>query len=343
VLKLQLRHKPDRYVNLTSGLITIGRDPANGFVLDGEDISDFHAEVTLEDQRVYVEDLLSSSGTFVNDRRIGSRCELNAWDVIRVGPVELELNDPGVEKPREWTLQTTHPDGSVTHHRLAPNTSIGRDPSCSITLDSDLLSRRHAEVRIAGGHIEVTDLGSANGTYLNGRAIKQASAYAGDEIYVEPYRFLVIGPPVHPIHQDRAERTHLKTSFATSPSASGGRERVTTGSAAAAPDPTELLDATLPQAYLLEQSSLLDEPSITLTGDPTDLGRHPDNHVVLSDRSVSKFHARVEYVDGEWSIEDRGSSNGVKVNGDRSRRITLHDGDTVELGRAVFVFTRPGT
>lgn len=337
VLKLQLRHEPHRYVNLTSGVITLGRDAANGFVLDADGISDFHAEVTLVNGSVYIEDLLSRSGTYVNDRRVGSRSELKPWDVIRVGSVEIELNDPAVQRPAEWSLEIAHPDGRKEHRKLAAVTSIGRDPGCSVTLESDLLSRRHAEIRIAGTHVEVTDLGSANGTYLNNRAIREASGYAGDEIFIEPYRILLVGPVMAAIHQDNADRTHLKTIYGDGQP--GRARRVAPGGSE--PDHTELLDDTVAHAELVERSSVLSGARISLGSDPVSFGRHPDNGVVLPDRSVSKFHARISYSDGEWRIEDLASSNGIKVNGERCAHARLVEGDSVELGRVQFEFRRP--
>lgn len=53
--------------------------------------------------------------------------------------------------------------------------SIGRDPDCDLVLDDTLVSRRHAEIeRRADGRTYVSDLGSTNGTLINGRRIATA-------------------------------------------------------------------------------------------------------------------------------------------------------------------------
>lgn len=45
--------------------------------------------------------------------------------------------------------------------------TIGRDPTCELTLDEPSVSRRHAELRAhEGGQFEITDLGSSNGTWV---------------------------------------------------------------------------------------------------------------------------------------------------------------------------------
>ncbi|MCW6035658.1 PrsW family intramembrane metalloprotease [Spirulina subsalsa FACHB-351] len=63
---------------------------------------------------------------------------------------------------------------------------LGRDPTCQIILDSDFyigVSRRHFALRYVNNHWEVHDLGSANGTYLNGKRLKSAAILQpGDRI-----------------------------------------------------------------------------------------------------------------------------------------------------------------
>ncbi|MCK6570065.1 FHA domain-containing protein [Myxococcota bacterium] len=70
------------------------------------------------------------------------------------------------------------------------------------------------------------------------------------------------------------------------------------------------------------------------------LGRHPDQHVQILDRVVSKEHALITFVDGGYWLQDMGSRNGTYVNGERiPGRTRLNDGDTITLGstRCVFV------
>jgi pSer/pThr/pTyr-binding forkhead associated (FHA) protein len=334
MLKLQLKHQPDQYVALRTGLVTLGRDETNGLVVDSEDVSDFHAEVIVEDDRVVISDLLSSAGTFVNDKRIGGRCTLQPWDVIRLGSIELELNDPSVTKPSVWALEVTHPTGRVDRFELASITSIGRDPGCDISLDSELLSRRHAEIRIARGYLEVTDLGSVNGTLLNGRPVEHAPVYARDQLTIDPYVFLIIGPAADSISRDshESDRTMIKYSDDVE------NHSLETATVPEQIDETELLTIDAMTAYVVEESSLLSEPVVTLEKKSIAFGRLPDVDVTLADRSVSKLHARLRFHNGTWFIEDCNSRNGIKVNGADTSRAELQDGDLVKLGRATFRF-----
>ena len=66
---------------------------------------------------------------------------------------------------------------------------IGRDADCAVTLPDPLVSRRHALVRITAGHATIEDLGSRNGTLVNGVTIAARTEIKdGDTIEVGPVR-----------------------------------------------------------------------------------------------------------------------------------------------------------
>jgi pSer/pThr/pTyr-binding forkhead associated (FHA) protein len=68
------------------------------------------------------------------------------------------------------------------------STQAGRHPEADIFLDDVTVSRRHAEfVRTPSG-FQVGDLGSMNGTYVDGQAIERRSLANGDEIQIGKFR-----------------------------------------------------------------------------------------------------------------------------------------------------------
>ena len=77
--------------------------------------------------------------------------------------------------------------------------------------------------------------------------------------------------------------------------------------------------------------------SVDLVPPETLLGRDAGCHVTISDSSVSHRHARIYHSDGEWYVEDLGSTNGTFVN-DRplTRPVVLRPSDTVSVGRSTF-------
>jgi len=73
-----------------------------------------------------------------------------------------------------------------------PEVLLGRDPHAAAVLDGDgFVSGRHAMVRLRGGSPTVTDLGSTNGTYVNGdRIAAETALHEGDEVAVGSTRMI---------------------------------------------------------------------------------------------------------------------------------------------------------
>ncbi|SRR6266540_2557506 len=61
-------------------------------------------------------------------------------------------------------------------------TVLGRGPDCAVWIDDESVSRRHARIRIDGVTAQLEDLGSRNGTFVNGRHVESAELADGDEI-----------------------------------------------------------------------------------------------------------------------------------------------------------------
>lgn len=73
-----------------------------------------------------------------------------------------------------------------------PEVLLGRDPHAAAVLDGDgFVSGRHAMVRLRGGSPTVSDLGSTNGTYVNGdRIAAETALHEGDEVAVGSTRMI---------------------------------------------------------------------------------------------------------------------------------------------------------
>jgi pSer/pThr/pTyr-binding forkhead associated (FHA) protein len=62
---------------------------------------------------------------------------------------------------------------------------IGRSSELDMVLVEDMVSRKHARISVNGtGHISIEDLGSTNGTFVNGEKVKQATLKEGDRILI---------------------------------------------------------------------------------------------------------------------------------------------------------------
>jgi pSer/pThr/pTyr-binding forkhead associated (FHA) protein len=71
-------------------------------------------------------------------------------------------------------------------------TIIGRRPDCDLCIPLKEISRRHCELELRSGLLKLRDLGSSNGTYLNGQKIEQeAEINTGDTIKIGPITFSI--------------------------------------------------------------------------------------------------------------------------------------------------------
>jgi pSer/pThr/pTyr-binding forkhead associated (FHA) protein len=71
---------------------------------------------------------------------------------------------------------------------------IGRAPECDISVPADEMSRRHALVKPTPDGLQVEDLGSSNGTYINNKRIQTGFLGPGDELRLDAVRFILVAP-----------------------------------------------------------------------------------------------------------------------------------------------------
>jgi pSer/pThr/pTyr-binding forkhead associated (FHA) protein len=69
--------------------------------------------------------------------------------------------------------------------------AAGRDPEAAIFLDDVTVSRHHAVFTHQEGTLWVKDVGSTNGTYVNGTRLDQAELHAGDEVIIGRFHLVV--------------------------------------------------------------------------------------------------------------------------------------------------------
>jgi pSer/pThr/pTyr-binding forkhead associated (FHA) protein/tRNA A-37 threonylcarbamoyl transferase component Bud32 len=196
-------------LSLDAGLMIGRAAPDEDGRLGGDpEISRAHARISREASgELTIEDLGSANGTFVNDERIDAPRALELGDVIRVGRTVLQLRDRSGQVPQKTRVPMVVPVGEPTStpaamaeelvvtagaaagRRLALGDElvIGRAVSGEGMLSDDHeLSRRHARVaRDAGGRLTIEDLGSANGTFVNGERVRDSRPLRlGDSVRV---------------------------------------------------------------------------------------------------------------------------------------------------------------
>jgi serine/threonine protein kinase len=70
-------------------------------------------------------------------------------------------------------------------------TVLGRSSECDVVLRASDVSKRHCQIIIEGDVVEVEDLGSANGTFVNGQSIQRVKVQNGDRLRVVDFEFII--------------------------------------------------------------------------------------------------------------------------------------------------------
>lgn len=256
MLKLQFKDQRKAAIWLVDSRYSIGRDKSNDIVIDEEGISNFHAELRVEDNdRVFITDSGSISGSFVNNTQLQERTQLSAGDVIRLGSVEFHLIDPKEQYkaqpegsatsispalqglnasvrqasgpgvggvPVGWLLRGK--TGSIAGEAFPIPESgraiLGRSQECDIVLPGSHVSRQHAELYFQSGRLHVKDLGSSNGTYVNRRKVQDGVVNPGDELRFDTLVFQVEAPEAPVVEESGGDKTSFRPAVVAPPSVS---------------------------------------------------------------------------------------------------------------------------
>jgi len=211
-----------------------------------------------------------------------------------------------------------------------------------------MVSRKHAEFRLEEGHCTVVDANSRFGTFVNGQKVS-----APTEVRVGDHIQLGSGGPilrVVSIEQSpaveappkRSEIGRMETvhdARAAVPPAPPAAPKIPSPEQrpAATPPPTPPpIPARAAPAYLdLVDSRTGQSRRIELNKEVTRLGRDPEGEVVIDADAavVSRRHAEIKKIEGQFSISDLKSFNGTLVNDQRiAELVQLFDGDRIQLG-----------
>lgn len=180
--------------------VQIGRETNNDIILSDPGVSRNHAILAWRDGAFEIADLGSTNGTQVNDQPVTDPRKLHDGDVIRVYQIELsflevsptsaeaEQTPSRVKTGREPTFVVL-PDSPQPRLIVSAGTEEGREiilpagaieigratarATWDVSLQDRAISRPHARIEQQDEGFVLIDLGSANGTQVNGRIIEE--------------------------------------------------------------------------------------------------------------------------------------------------------------------------
>jgi ABC-type multidrug transport system ATPase subunit/pSer/pThr/pTyr-binding forkhead associated (FHA) protein len=205
-------------------------------------------------------------------------------------------------------------------------TRFGREPGLEGAIDAAaaVVSRRHAEIRRSTGTYKLVDLGSFNGTLLNGRRIVDAELlYHNDNIELGP------GGPTLRFLNPTNPRPAPSQNFQFAGGQSAAPVKLST-MILTADKPLELTGGV--EAGMFVQRSFVNRQRLTI-------GRGEECDVRLDGLLISNRHATVFSTNGDLIIEDLNSTNGTYVNGARiTGRQSIRTEDVIQIGPFVLRF-----
>lgn len=234
----QLNDKNNRDIHypLDRSRIDIGRDESNDIVLQHEDVSGFHASLFMNAEVVELADVGSSNGTRVNGKEISGRVMLSQDDEIQLGSVSLILSKQGrrLVTAKQPAVQVQPPEQPEQPHKdpveanderplvatlTGPGTGffpqkldirgrveVGRGTGCQLQLDDNMVSASHAVFEVDGEQVSLTDLGSTNGTFVNGVKVHgRHPLHHGDVIAFDSIEYRIEYP-----HSDNLAKTTVR-------------------------------------------------------------------------------------------------------------------------------------
>ncbi|PKK88251.1 MAG: hypothetical protein CVV64_19625 [Candidatus Wallbacteria bacterium HGW-Wallbacteria-1] len=210
-------------------------------------------------------------------------------------------------KDRVLTLESMSDLGIAPMDLSDGEILIGRDPALNLFIDSTRLSKRHARIYPdRGGHF-IEDLGSTNGTYLNGKKISNAVPLAvGDTLQFSQdpvFRFLVINRGDHHSgYSVDTERTAVLT-------------------------------------LVENKHDTVSEYEIS-SGEAAFIGRSKRVQVSIQDENLAAVHCRIQDIENQWYLDPMDPSKGVSVNSRAiAGRTPLNPGDVITAGSSTMQFS----
>ena len=303
---------------ITAAGVKLGRlQSQNQIVVADEEVSRQHARVYLDAEgRVWIEDS-SANGTFVNGARIEKQSLLHTGDTIRLGPNPSNTfsyserraeGAPAVERSPggEAPAQSSPPFGTV---------HIGREEG---------KAPRDARLQLVVDRYAVHTIPLSAGRTLLGRARGENRVVVDVPGVSDTHAELTFSPEGNALLRDldSAQGTWVNGERIAGEKVLREGDMIRLGES----DARLLLFREARRRALALRDIEVDRPQ-------SRIGRDSANEIRLDHPTVSLFHAEISKRDGTYAIEDKGSTNGTFVNGERVRgAVQLKARDQITLG-----------
>ncbi|MBC7966992.1 MAG: FHA domain-containing protein, partial [Fuerstia sp.] len=230
------------------------------------------------------------------------------------------------------------------------NVTLGRDPANDHAIACGSVSGKHCELELIDGYWWVRDLGSRNGTSVNNVRCQTSKILPGGVLRMANQRFRLDYREPKSSADEEVAMSLLMEVMPTAPAAP------------VASDKPAVAESVVPNRQAIRQRADSSHASLPVApaakslrrflgklvpcggGDPIPLlespllvGRRSACDITLKFPDVSSRHCTLTYEDGFWVVDDCGSRNGVRVNGERIERKVLYPEDRLSIASHRFI------
>ena len=209
-------------------------------------------------------------------------------------------------------LKIQFKDGSGNPIALeAPGKTIGQGGVNDLVIDRDGVNGFHADIKVEGDQVVITDINTATGTYVNGDRISgPTNLRAGDVIRIQD----------------------VELEITAEDPAGGGKTLVLSG--------TALMEVGS-NSWSLVADSGPEKGQVIPVIERTEIGRALECDISILEPALSRKHAELEPDGDRLIIRDLGSINGTWVNAEKVEEKELKDGDVIQFDKIRFIVSAP--
>ncbi len=183
--------RPLQTVELAKGELTVGRENDRDLALPSGSVSRKHAKFYVQQGRLWVADEGSANGVFVDGNKITGPTSVTIASAVSIAEFRIAIEAASAGPQFRLVGEGGVYDGRIFELGTAAMT-VGRATDNELSFDDASLSRKHARVHRNGNRLEIEDLGSSNGTYVNGHRLTARVALApGDLVRFGEVQFRV--------------------------------------------------------------------------------------------------------------------------------------------------------
>ncbi len=207
--------------------------------------------------------------------------------------------------------------------------TIGRSPECDITIDNTAVSRRHATIEFSGDGYLLTDLGSSNGTFLNGRTVEEPTQLKpGDVVGIAKFELQFQDAPQSEVQKMMGGMQDMEATMMVD------AEKMAKAFQSA-PDSTPT--ASGPRKLVVLKGEA-ETKELVIERDVITLGKAPTCDLVIKGFFLDKIEATLTLKNDKYFLVPMGGS--VKYNNDKIiKEQPLKVGDTFVIGKTIIAFT----